>query len=313
MANHGKWLGNIEPGHSISEVAREAIATRSAKMLEFLPLAALKWKEDVEYVHHLRTWSRRTQAALQLFVSLLPMKRSTSLRKITQHLRKAGGAARDLDVFMKRIRKSKFDFAEGEREEILVFLRKLRKQAQTKLVEANQSAEEENVAKQFQKLIKRVRWREVAEEESLETIAPTLLEPMVVRFFHFSQQLNESPESLHQMRIEGKKARYAMELVEGGFPPSFREELYPAFEEVQGKLGVINDHHTAVEKIHGWQAQTSAKKFPTALLRLVEHEQAEFDRKADTFREWWTQARAVELKQHFDHYLGDLGLPITES
>lgn len=116
MANNGKWLGNIEPGHSISEVAREAIATRSARMLEYLPLAALNWKEDVEYVHHLRTWSRRTQAALQLFTLLLPLKRSTSLRKITQHLRKAGGAARDLDVFQKRIRKSKFDFADGERE-----------------------------------------------------------------------------------------------------------------------------------------------------------------------------------------------------
>lgn len=196
---------------------------------------------------------------------------------------------------------------------MLSFLRKLRKRAQAKLIAAHQWAEEENVAKQFQGLIKRVRWREVANEEPLETIAPTLLEPMIVRFFHFSQQLGESPESLHQMRIEGKKARYAMELVEGGFPPSFREELYPAFEDVQGKLGVINDHHTAVEKIRGWQAQTSAKKFPAALVRMVEHEQAEFDRKADTFREWWTQARAVELKQHFDHYLGDLGMPVTES
>lgn len=313
MSKNGKWLGDVEPGHSISDVAREAISTRSSRMLEILPLAAKKWKDDVEYVHHLRTWSRRTQSALQLFASLLPMKRSTSLRKATQHLRKAGGSARDLDVFIKRIRKSKFDFKDGEQEEVLGFLSKLRKRAQAKIVEANHWAEDEQLAKKFQKLVKHIRWREVADEESVETIAPTLLEPMLVRFFHFSQQLNESPESLHQMRIEGKKARYAMELVEGGFPSSFRKELYPAFEEVQSRLGVINDHHTAIEKIRGWQAETSAKKFPDALLRMVKQEQAQFDCKADAFREWWTHERAMELKHLFDRYLGGLGMPVAEA
>ncbi|RCS44710.1 CHAD domain-containing protein [Bremerella cremea] len=313
MANNGKWLEDFEPGHAISEVARAAIATRSTRMLECLPLAAKKWKEDVEHVHHLRTWARRTQSALQLFALLLPLKRLTSLRKATQRLRKAACPARDLDVFQKRIRKSKFDFAEGEREEVLAYLQKLRKRAQLSIVDANRWARERDIARECRGLVKRIRWREVAEEETLETIAPTLLEPMMVRFFHYSQLLNESPESLHQMRIEGKKARYAMELVEGGFPPSFRQELYPAFEEVQAKLGVINDHHTAIEKIEGWQAQTSAKKFPPVLLRMVEHEKAQFDRKADAFRVWWTQERAVELKNHFDRFLGGLGMPVAES
>ncbi|MHC2066619.1 CHAD domain-containing protein [Bremerella sp. T1] len=308
MAKNKKWLGDVEPGHSISDVAKEAIATRSSRMLEYLPLAAKQWKEDTEYVHQLRTWSRRTQAALQLFATLLPLKRSTAVRKATQKLRKAGGSARDLDVFMKRIRKAKFTIGDDDKAEVLTFLKSLRKKAQPQLVKAWQWAKSEDLQSRFQGIIKRTRWREVSEEESLEQMAPTLLEPLVVRFFHFSQQLSQSPEALHQMRIEAKKTRYAMELVESGFPDSFRDELYPAFEEVQSKLGVINDHHTVVEKIRGWEAESTAKKFPGFLKQLSGHEQVQFDEKAEAFRIWWTDQRSQELKEHFDHYLGGLGL-----
>lgn len=308
MGKNNNWLGKIEPGHAISEVAKEAISTRSARMLEYLPLAANRWKEDVEYVHHLRTWSRRTQAALQLFASLLPLKRSTLVRKATQKLRKAGGDARDLDVFIKRIRKAKFVIGDDDKAEVLTYLNRLRKAAQPSLVQAWEWAKSEDLAKKFEGVVLRTRWREVAEEESLQQMAPTLLEPLVVRFFHFSQMLGESPESLHQMRIEGKKVRYAMELVEGGFPDCFREELYPAFEEVQSKLGSINDHHMAVEKIQRWQNETATKKFPAFLLQLAGHEQIQFNEKAEAFRTWWTEARAQQLKEHFDRYLGGLGL-----
>ncbi|MEW4566085.1 CHAD domain-containing protein [Bremerella sp. JC770] len=309
MGKNTNWLGKIEPGHSISEVAKEAISTRSSRMLEYLPLAANRWKEDVEYVHHLRTWSRRTQAALQLFATLLPLKRSTVMRKATQKLRKAGGDARDLDVFMKRIRKAKFVIGDDDKAEVMTFLKGLRKAAQPKVKSAWEWAKSEHLAKKFEGVILRTRWREVAEEESVEQMAPTLLEPLVVRFFHFSQMLVESPESLHQMRIEGKKVRYAMELIESGFPDRFREELYPAFEEVQSKLGTINDHYTAVEKIQRWQNETSTKKFPAFLLQMIDHERIQFEEKAEAFRIWWTEARSQELKEHFDHYLGGMGLP----
>jgi len=311
MGKNTNWLGKIEPGHSISEVAKEAISTRSSRMLEYLPLAANRWKEDVEYVHHLRTWSRRTQAALQLFATLLPLKRSTVVRKATQKLRKAGGEARDLDVFMKRIRKAKFVIGDDDKAEVMTFLKNRRKAAQPKVKNAWEWAKSEHLAKKFEGVILRTRWREVAEEESVEQMAPTLLEPLVVRFFHFSQMLVESPESLHQMRIEGKKVRYAMELIECGFPDSFREDLYPAFEEVQSKLGTINDHYTAVEKIQRWQNETSTKKFPGFLVQMIDHERIQFEEKAEAFRIWWTEARSQELKEHFDHYLGGLGLSPT--
>ena len=52
--------------------------------------------------------------------------------------------------------------------------------------------------------------------------------------------------NLHQMRISGKRVRYAMELLAGAFDDSFRTELYPIYAEVQELLGTINDHATAI-------------------------------------------------------------------
>src|SRR5271166_2129584 len=51
-----------------------------------------------------------------------------------------------------------------------------------------------------------------------------------------SDDLNDC-ENLHQVRIIGKRLRYAMEVFAGCFAPPFREKLYPAMEEMQTILG----------------------------------------------------------------------------
>ena len=57
---------------------------------------------------------------------------------------------------------------------------------------------------------------------------------------------------LHAFRIEGKQLRYAMEIFAGAFPPAFRGELYPLVEQLQERLGKINDHATAWVLFVGW-------------------------------------------------------------
>jgi CHAD domain-containing protein len=56
-------------------------------------------------------------------------------------------------------------------------------------------------------------------------------------------------DHLHQIRICGKRLRYAMEIVADCFSPPFREELYPAVEAMQEILGDANDSHVAAGRI----------------------------------------------------------------
>jgi hypothetical protein len=54
---------------------------------------------------------------------------------------------------------------------------------------------------------------------------------------------------LHQVRIAGKRLRYAMEVFSGCFPPPFTDVLYPLVEHVQEILGRANDSHVASERL----------------------------------------------------------------
>ena len=98
---------------------------------------------------------------------------------------------------------------------------------------------------------------------------------------------------------DDKKLRYAMELVAGAFDDSFREELYPVFAEVQERLGIINDHATAAVMFTQWSEDSGDQ----SLVKLAEQETEHFESAAQEFRQWWTPARAQELRNCFEELL----------
>ena len=62
------------------------------------------------------------------------------------------------------------------------------------------------------------------------------------------EDLTDYP-NLHQVRIAGKRLRYAMEVFACCFGPAFRVEVYPAVEEMQEILGRANDQYVASERL----------------------------------------------------------------
>ena len=68
----GKWINGLTPTMPVDDAARVVFAARFEVVRQFLPLAAAKPYEDVEYVHQLRVGTRRAGAALQVFEACLP-------------------------------------------------------------------------------------------------------------------------------------------------------------------------------------------------------------------------------------------------
>ena len=110
--------------------------------------------------------------------------------------------------------------------------------------------------------------------------------PAATAFFAAADGDLSDVKALHSFRIAGKRLRYAMELFAAAFPPAFREELYPLVEELQEKLGEINDHAAAAARLEEWQAELAPpaaarrsasaaqtprpQPLPPGLLRLVD-------------------------------------------
>ena len=61
----GKWIEGLTPEMAVAEAATVVLAARFEVVRRYLPLAAEKPYDDLEYVHQLRVGTRRAAAALR--------------------------------------------------------------------------------------------------------------------------------------------------------------------------------------------------------------------------------------------------------
>ena len=120
MARMDKWIPGVSPDDRTSDVADRTLRFRLANVQHYLPLAAKKPDEDIEYVHELRVATRRTMAALRLYADMLPRRRTARMETRLKQIRRAADDARDYDVLIQR-RSDGHSDAEAQR-----FLEKVR-------------------------------------------------------------------------------------------------------------------------------------------------------------------------------------------
>src|SRR5262249_39283815 len=105
-------------------------------------------------------------------------------------------------------------------------------------------------------------------------------------------------EHLHQVRIIGKRLRYAMEVFAPCFAAPFRDTLYPAVEAMQEILGNANDSHVACLRLRNLRDQLLAlrpedwNRFRLAFEGLLRHHEKRQPHERQRFQEWWQQWQA---------------------
>ncbi len=159
-------------------------------------------------------------------------------------------------------------------------------------------------------LVARVRLRGKADRLIRPTFGHTAcraLGLLVEDFFAAAAADFSDYAALHAFRIQGKQLRYAMEIFAGAFDRAFRSELYPLVEQLQEKLGAINDHATARELFSNWLAEPNTGTEAQELPALIAAENAALDAARQEFFAWWTLDRAGELRRQFRELLGHAG------
>jgi len=288
----GKWVKDLQAETPLAEAARRVLRTRLDAVKKYLDLVVKK-DEDPENVHQLRVSSRRTAAALDMFEDCLPSKVHAKAKKKLKKLRRAAGAARDWDVFLQSF-KSRAVPAKARDGLNLVtgYALSQRQAAETQLESAAQ-----DLSKKFGKFVRKVvtsvpRSARQSKSQTLTDLARKALLPLVRALTKAAQRDLTDADNLHKVRIAGKRLRYAMEILAPAFGPPFREQLYPAIQEMQDILGQANDSRFAMARIEevGEQLQKNAtpgKRNQTALADLVSYHQARWDRERQRFNRWW--------------------------
>ena len=301
--SEGKWLGDLRGDMPVVLAARQVLLARLTPVRDRLPQAVSQADEDVEHVHQLRVATRRAGAAVRIFVGCLPHRTFDKVRKKLRRIRRGAGAARDWDVFLDALRERLQKAPAGQHpglDLLLGIAQGQRMAAQEALVQATT-----NSALDLDKLITET----IADLKNPSRQASTLKELAVPLLTEHVQDLNQAVqgdlhnyEHLHQVRITGKRLRYAMEIFGSCFDSSFREEIYPAVEEMQEILGQANDSHVAAGRLEAIRARVKAtqperwKRYRPGLETLLRYHKRALPQRREQFVKWWKKWQQTEAE-----------------
>jgi CHAD domain-containing protein len=292
----GKWIPDLRPDMPLPDTARRVLSVRLQVVRHFLPLAVHEADRDPEYVHQLRVGTRRAAAALRIFRDCLPGKLHKAVRNTLRRVRRAAGAARDWDVFLIDLlaRQKKKQAKEKAGSDFLVgysVSQRIAAQAELEMVGANQGPELDRLAEEA---IAAVR---APTEDGQVVPLVGLARPMLVALLKALEEAAGKDLTdyalLHQVRIAGKRLRYAMEVFADCFAADFRDKLYPMVEEMQEILGRANDSHVAIGRLtalrdrlrRGWAEEWS--RLRPGMEGMLRFHQRRLPQERRRFLKWW--------------------------
>jgi CHAD domain-containing protein len=297
MAPLSKWIDGLVADGSVGAAARKSLEARLATVAYWLPLAARPVDGDTGRVHQLRVATRRAVAAITLYDDWLPRNPRRWLTKRLKKLRQAAGDTRDLDVLFARLQKEL-----GEQgAEVLRCLAEKRASLQPDIVAiADRCNSGNRMQRRTYALLERIappagNGSDAA--ASFRNWGNTKLREVAQAFFAAEPAKSADWSALHQFRIAGKKLRYTMELLAPVFGDELRKDHYPVVEQLQAKMGNVNDFVAGGELLKKLRdANHSAPANDQFDVLVGEHEKSRDEAIAE-FRSWWTAERAETLRK----------------
>jgi len=287
----------------VSEATATPVGTVAARTLR-KRLDAV-WRElrnacrdeaDPENVHQLRVATRRTLAAFDAFADVIPARRRQWFEKRLARLRRAAGEARDLDVLSHRLALGGTGAARA-RSRLVAMLSKQRVQSRAPIREQYEKLLDAEWPARVDRLMEGIRGRR--RQPAFAAFARRRFKPMIEAFFAKADRKLRSAEEIHDLRIAGKKLRYALEIFSPVFPPDVRARCQDALERLQETLGSFTDHAAAADRFARWARSADAGANRELLAALERDEEARADTARKIFSKWWNNSRRKSLRRRF--------------
>jgi CHAD domain-containing protein len=292
-----KWIRLKSRREKVHRVVARMLRSRLGAISHFLPLAARKAAENVEYVHQLRVWTRRADAVVDLCGKLLPKRERKRLDQQLELLRDAAGSARDQDVLLERIKQLKPGLG---REHLLQEAESRRQVAQVAIETANRELQgAKMLTKDSQEILRRVqrKRKQGALSERFDKWAAQRFGRLVKKFLARMDEDLADLAKLHKFRIAGKRLRYALELTAGCFfGKSTLTRTYRQLDRLQTQLGGINDMRNLISEIERSLAATKRRPLQAQLKRLLSAERRRLANAQAAWEGEWKARNAKRLK-----------------
>lgn len=235
----------------VTEAARKVLAQQTRKMEKYE--AGVRSGGDAEDVHQMRVVTRRMRATLALTRDVFDRRVLAGFAPMLRQLARALGAVRDRDVFLMHIdayRATLPEEQQGDLDALVTQLQAEQKAAQRQLLRL---LDNKKLAKSRKALTKFVNTAGMGvlplDLEEHEVGATQVRHRLGSAIWSRYEELrayetaldDEAPETLHQMRIAGKRLRYTLELFEDVLESARYKETRTRLMELQDHLGNIQD------------------------------------------------------------------------
>jgi CHAD domain-containing protein len=242
---------------------------------------------DSEFLHDFRVAIRRTRSGLDMMKKIMAPRVCARFKEEFRFLGKITGPVRDLDVYLLMEEDYKARLPDHLQEGLRYFFDDLaaqRKKEQKKLVQALQSSQYKTIIKGWKKYLHKKKKNEAAASDtSIAEMADSIIQKRFERVLCDGQAIDEdSPdESLHRLRIQGKKLRYSLEFFSSLYPSKEMKQLIRQLKNLQNNLGLFNDLSVQQDMLNSYLGglkpdSGKAKKMGAAiggLLTNLYHEQ----------------------------------------
>jgi len=293
MPRYEKWLHAATPNAPSDEVGRSALAERLLAVAHFLK-KSVSGKDEAEAIHQLRVWTRRAGAALALFEPGIPKKVAKRMQKILRKLRRAAGGVRDCELQKERLQ-SMDDAPRKARHS----LRKCQGKAERQLRRLRRHLRKgNNFDLEIEELLSRVAWpkrHSSRDAPPFVTLCRRQLRPLANEFLQQSKLNLGDFQHLHQMRIAGKRLRYALELAVAVIAVKIHAKLYDVLNELQDRAGEACDERAFLDSLQAWLDETKKKKVSNRLKKALTQQRRRYERAHRKFLRWWSQARLRQI------------------
>lgn len=202
-------------------------------------------EESPESLHDMRVASRRLRAALRVFQPYLPEKSAKRCAKRVRKLTRGLGASREWDVHAETLAALHAATTRPTElaaiEHVMELVDARRTQERLSLSNVLHGCDMQRLAKDIRNVAERA--KSGPPESTPQATAWETLEPMIGAAFDPTPRLREreSAEELHTQRIDVKRLRYAIELLQPLFAHG-AERLLARLKHLQEMLGRHHDH-----------------------------------------------------------------------
>jgi CHAD domain-containing protein len=302
MPRFQKWLIVSDRDAPADEVARAALAERLLAVSHFLG-RSIGDADETEAIHQLRVWTRRAAAALKLFEPAVPGSQCKWMKKALRKMRRTAGAVRDCDVHLEQLQSDDADVPSR----IVQVLKTQRREARQQLKTLRRRLRKnDRFDLHVERLLTGIAWpkrHSSREAPPFASYCRAALKPLAKAFFDLVDADLKDDETLHALRIAGKRLRYALELAPVIMPARTHQQLYGRLDEIQDRLGEVVDQLAALEHIRQWLDDVKKKRDRKRLRALFDRQERRLAQLRAKLLRWWSPARCTRLRQQWQKAL----------